>query len=72
MYEIWSLGQAPFQNIDNAKVCYIYIYSSKYDSFSMKILCELFKVMKHVENGNRLQPPPGCPRHIYSIMIDCW
>ena len=23
-------------------------------------------------DGYRLPPPPGCPREIYHIMIQCW
>ena len=25
-----------------------------------------------VVKGHRLTPPPGCPRHIYSLMMSCW
>ena len=25
-----------------------------------------------VRNGVRLSPPPGCPRAIYELMIQCW
>ena len=25
-----------------------------------------------LESGYRLPPPPGCPRHIYCAMIQCW
>ncbi|CAI8019410.1 Megakaryocyte-associated tyrosine-protein kinase [Geodia barretti] len=28
--------------------------------------------MEMVTRGYRLQPPPGCPRRIYSMMISCW
>ncbi|XP_065841250.1 uncharacterized protein [Oscarella lobularis] len=29
-------------------------------------------VVARVEEGHRLPPPPGCPKAIYTIMIDCW
>lgn len=25
-----------------------------------------------IEEGVRLAPPPGCPRMIYTTMIECW
>ena len=28
--------------------------------------------IKLVDEGVRLPPPPGCPKTIYSLMIDCW
>ena len=28
--------------------------------------------MEKIDNGNRLSPPPGCPRTIYRAMIKCW
>ena len=34
--------------------------------------CSNDKVMKMMDSGQRLAPPPGCPRDIYSIMIKCW
>ncbi|CAI8017003.1 Ephrin type-A receptor 4a (Fragment) [Geodia barretti] len=30
------------------------------------------EAMEMVTRGYRLQPPPGCPRRIYSMMISCW
>ncbi|XP_065832464.1 uncharacterized protein [Oscarella lobularis] len=29
-------------------------------------------VVTYLKEGYRLAPPPGCPREIYSWMIDCW
>ena len=29
-------------------------------------------VLEYVQKGYRLPPPPGCPRQIYQLMIDCW
>ena len=31
-----------------------------------------FHTLKLVEVGIRLSPPPGCPRPIYSLMMQCW
>ena len=37
------------------------------------IIHKLFtQVMKLVDTGYRLPPPPGCPRAIYAIMLSCW
>jgi serine/threonine protein kinase len=30
------------------------------------------EVIRKVDSGFRLPPPPGCPRDIYHIMIQCW
>jgi len=30
------------------------------------------QTIKAIDQGIRLQPPPGCPRMVYSIMIQCW
>ena len=29
-------------------------------------------ILKIIENCYRIPPPPGCPRSIYKIMIECW
>eukprot|EP00118_Oscarella_pearsei_P009442 m.54442 g.54442 ORF g.54442 m.54442 type:complete len:154 (+) comp34372_c0_seq1:67-528(+) len=29
-------------------------------------------LLESLEMGRRLPPPPGCPRIIYAMMIDCW
>ncbi|KAL5500300.1 hypothetical protein EMCRGX_G011839 [Ephydatia muelleri] len=31
-----------------------------------------YNILKIVESGYRIPPPPGCPRSIYKIMIECW
>ena len=31
-----------------------------------------YQVIQLVSNGNRLAPPPGCPKAVYSLMIQCW
>lgn len=30
------------------------------------------QVIEKVDAGYRLPPPPGCPRMIYELMIQCW
>ena len=30
------------------------------------------KALKMVDSGYRLPPPPGCPKEIYKMMIQCW
>ncbi|XP_065899449.1 ephrin type-A receptor 2-like isoform X2 [Dysidea avara] len=48
LYEMWSLGQKPYEDYDNTEV------------------------LDKLEKGYRLPPPPGCPREIYCVMIQCW
>ena len=30
------------------------------------------EVLANVEQGYRMPPPPGCPDHLYQVMLDCW
>ena len=30
------------------------------------------QVMKEIRTGRCQPPPPGCPRAIYKLMVDCW
>jgi serine/threonine protein kinase len=48
LYETWSVGLKPFQNLSNADV------------------------IARLQNHQCQAPPPGCPRAVYSIMVDCW
>ena len=38
---------------------------------SLNILI-MHKTLEKVGTGYRLSPPPGCPRMIYKLMIQCW
>ena len=48
LYEIWSLGKPPFNNLPGEEIN------------------EMLQV------GERLAPPPGCPKKVYSLMMQCW
>ena len=48
LYEIWSVGQKPYQDLTNKDV------------------------IEQLEDRRCQPPPPGCPRAIYKLMIDCW
>ena len=28
--------------------------------------------MDEIDEGHRLHPPPGCPRMMYQLMMECW
>lgn len=30
------------------------------------------EVLKLIQSGYVQAPPPGCPREIYKVMVDCW
>ena len=36
----------------------------------MTSLC--LQILKLLLDGQRLPPPPGCPRRIYKLIIQCW
>ncbi len=57
--DVWSFG------------CVMYeIWSLGHGPFEKHTSAECVKVI--IINGIRLAPPPGCPRVIYKLMIDCW
>ena len=35
-------------------------------------LSVILQYLEKIMDGCRLPPPPGCPREIYHIMIQCW
>ena len=73
MYEIWSLGHKPFEELTNAKVTGV--TASKVTDHASELksyIVLLLKVIEEVERGYRLPPPPGCSRAIYTVMIRCW
>ena len=65
LYEIWSLGEKPFQNVTNHDV-------SSHSLLSKKGYIYSFQTIRKISNGYRLPPPSGCPRQIYEMMIQCW
>lgn len=75
LYEIWSLGYKPFSGISNRDVRES-THSVKKDIFDL-IGCDLLstaymQVISKVDSGYRLPPPAGCPKAIYTLMMDCW
>ena len=74
MYEIWSLGHRPFEELTNTKVIRVTTLkvtdqASELKSYNIVLL---LKAIEEVERGYRLPPPPGCSRAIYTVMIRCW
>ena len=49
--------------------CLLHSYMTTY---IVRFVCILFQVVRMVDDGYRLPPPPGCPREIYHLMIQCW
>ena len=37
-----------------------------------QLLPSLMQVLKAFESGYCQPPPPGCPRNMYKLMVDCW
>ena len=65
MYEIWSLGNKPFEELTNIEV------KPRADSIKFYVYYRS-KAIEKVDDGFRLPPPPGCPRTIYRVMMKCW
>ena len=42
------------------------------DNVCMIMINFPLQVIGKVQTGWRLPPPPGCPRNIYHLMIECW
>ena len=56
--DVWSFG------------CVMYeIWSLGHKPFESLTNQEAIKV---VDRGVRLSPPPGCPRLVYRLMMNCW
>ena len=77
MYEIWSLGHRPFGNKTVDEVgneCWIWIivvlpgYIHYLHSPHIPQVVKMFDQSDHYCQP----PPPGCPRVMYAIMVDCW
>ena len=67
LYEIWSMGTKPFEGLGNSEVNKSIHLIHQY----LKVLVP-YKVVKKIDSGYRLPPPPGCPLLVYQLMIQCW
>ena len=58
--------------------CYVYIctctsaHSGPHTQYLSIFLLILPQALKLVDRGYRLPPPPGCPKALYELMIQCW
>ena len=64
LYEIWSVGHKPFESLSNVQASDRTGYVILFDDF--------FQVLRKIDSGFRLPPPPGCPRKIYELMMSSW
>ena len=79
LYEIWSLGCKPFSTFTNVEVSwacihFVLLLGTIIPVITMAMVHNLgiIQVVRKIGSGYRLPPPPGCPRAIYTIMIQCW
>ncbi|XP_019861610.1 PREDICTED: uncharacterized protein LOC109590107 [Amphimedon queenslandica] len=56
--DVWSYGVVMYE-----------IWSLGHKPFEN---CTNQECLRRVDSGFRLPPPPGCPRSIYEMMIQCW
>ena len=60
--------------------CYVYLCMYSYIHQLIQAHTQLLSIlllilpqaMKQVDRGYRLPPPPGCPKALYELMIQCW
>ena len=45
---------------------------SVYCGVLFKYVNNSLQVLSKIDSGFRLAPPPGCPRQVYALMMDCW
>ena len=69
MYEIWSLGHKPFESYSNSQVHNWHMHGAK---LKLTYTYVTLQVVKAIDTGYCLPPPPGCPRVMYKTMINCW
>lgn len=67
MYEIWSLGSKPFEGKSNQEVGGGWSGEGHVRDVSLP-----HQVLQLIDSGYRLPPPPGCPKAIYGLMMQCW
>ena len=72
MYEAWSLGHTPFRNKTPDEVIKAQCGPYQLHDQIIHIVYCMLQTITLVESGYRLPPPPGCPRAVYQLMIDCW
>eukprot|EP00731_Ephydatia_muelleri_P029188 Em0020g832a len=58
MSDVWSFGTVMYE-----------IWSCGHRPFDG---CTNTEIIRIINSGARLAPPPGCPRSIYELMIKCW
>ena len=68
MYEIWSLGHKPFEGYTNQQVNVKLVFVV----VVLIIIVSSLQTMRLIDEAYRLPPPPGCPKAMYSLMIQCW
>ena len=82
LFEMWSFGKKPYGGMQNQDVRTTPNHTNEgtahVNSVSRSIYITYFKpltviqMIDYVFFGQRLTPPPGCPKPIYHIMITCW
>ena len=68
LYEIWSLGRDPYENIPTSDVSHKSIHVCCNNSLFTFCL----QVLGMIQSGYRDTPPPGCQGRIYQLMTECW
>mmetsp|Transcript_16782 Transcript_16782/g.49368 ORF Transcript_16782/g.49368 Transcript_16782/m.49368 type:complete len:916 (+) Transcript_16782:78-2825(+) len=57
--DVWALGMVLWETLCNAEMAPYHKYPTS-------------RIVGLVRHGDRPAPPSGCPRDVYSILIDCW
>ncbi|KAH7689676.1 hypothetical protein AAVH_40324, partial [Aphelenchoides avenae] len=57
--DVWAFGVTLWE-----------IFSRSSEPYGKGATCE--GVLRHLNEGNRLQMPAGCPPEVYNLMLECW
>ena len=72
LYEIWSLGHTPYEELSNREARSKLSALTTYKFIRALHVLLFCQVIRKVSSGIRPGPPPGTPKSIYEMMINCW
>lgn len=68
LFEIWSIGKKPYEEQSVPEVSTEFVERHWCSMNSVPSV----QLLRRLEDGYRLAPPPGTPRTVYELMVDTW